>query len=150
MADSNINSLLNDLLIELHRSLAQYASEAWPWTTDRSEELQGAVLSVAEHQREDAGRLAHLLKSRGHYIDFGVYPHEYTSLHYVALEFLFSHLKANQQDLVRWIEETLPALQGDSEAETLVRQIVVSEREALQKLNAVTLPGGPQSIVWMK
>lgn len=150
MTQLKSNSLLNDLLIELHRSLIQYVAEAWPWSTDRADDLKAAALNVAEHQREDVGQLAHLLRERGHYIDFGMYPHEYTSLHYVALEYLFAQIKAHQADLVQWIESLLPDLQDDPEAEQLVQQIVSTQRAALQKLSAVELPGGPQATVWMK
>lgn len=150
MIESETNSILNDLLVELHRSLVQYAAEAWPWSTSDAQGVRSAVLSVAERQRQDASEVAFLLNERRQYLDFGVYSPSFTSLHYVALEFLFSQLKSSQQDLVQYIKSILPELRGDAEADQLVRKILQSEQEGLERLNAVELTGGPLATAWMK
>lgn len=152
MSNSNANLLLNDLLIELHRSLLQYLAEAWPWISEESSDLKGAVLNAAEHQREDVGRIVHFLRERNHPVDFGMYPAEYTSLHYVSLEFLLTQIRDHQQSLVQWIEvlQGDRALQVDAPALMLVREIAASERTALDRIQKVELPGGPKSVAWMK
>lgn len=144
------DSLLNDLLVEIHRSLVQYAAEAWPWSTDQASDLQGAVLSVAERQRQDVGRLVHFLMDRSAHVDFGLYPPEFTSLHYVAIEYLYGQLIENQRSLVRLLDHSIGNLSTDPDAQRLVSQIAISQREGLQKLLSVEVPGGPTGTVWMK
>lgn len=152
MSTSNANQLLNDLLIELHRSLLQYLAEAWPWISDDSRDLKAAVLNVVEHQREDVGKIVHLLNERRYPIDFGMYPAEYSSLHYVALEFALNRLQHHQRTLVNWIEglQSDPELQFDSQAQELVREIAASQRTGLERLEKVELPGGTKQVAWMK
>jgi len=150
MTDVNPNSLLNDLLIELHRSLIQYVAEAWPWTTQQDAELKQAVERVARRQQTDVAQLVQVLQDRGHTIDFGVYPHEYTSLHYVALEFLFNALKQSQQELTHWIQSLISKFPSDPQAEQIVRDIAASQELGLRELSALALLENSHSMSWMK
>jgi hypothetical protein len=150
MNSTSANSLLNDLLVEIHRSLVQYAAEAWPWSTGGAGELQAAILSLAERQRQDAGRIVHLLKERGEVIDFGMFPHAYTSLHYVALEYLAAMFLEGQRGLVRLLDDSVSRFHGDPEAQRLVSQIAISQREGLQRLLSAEIPGGAAASAWMK
>jgi hypothetical protein len=145
------NAILNDLLVELHRSLVQYAAESWLWSTEQAGELRAAVLSLAERQRQDTSRLVYFLMGRGHIIDFGMYPFEYTSLHYVALEYLYQQLLENQRALTEMAESCDLQLQAnDPHAAGLVRDIARSEREGLERLAATDVPGKGQAPAWMK
>lgn len=150
MTNSRLNSLLNDLLIELQNSLPQYIEEAWVWTADGDGELRQVVDQLAERHREGAARLVGLLQDRNHEIDFGTYPQEYTSLHYVALEYLLTSLKSSQQGLRDWIESLLPECASDPQAENVVREIAESQRLSVQALNGVKLAADPQAAAWMK
>jgi len=150
MTDSKINSLLNDVLIELHRSLVQYTAEAWPWSTSQDAESRQLVQQIALRQQAEVAELAQLLQARGWVIDFGVYPQDYTTLHYVALEFLLSYLKTNQGELADWLFSLLPEFTGDSDAETLVRKIATSERNAHHDLCGLKFPSGASEMAWMK
>ena len=150
MSTESTNRRLNDLLIELHRSLVQYTAEAWPWSQDENSDLQAAVLNIAERQRQDVGRLAKFLNNRRHRIDFGVYPHQYTSLHYVAIAYLQSQLIESQRSLTDLFESAVSLLDDDPEARELVAEIAASERQGLEKLAAVETPGGASATAWMK
>jgi len=150
MSDSHVNSLLNDLLIELHCSLVRYIGEAWPWSEKEDEELREMVQRIGERQEAGVARLVQILQQRSHDIDFGTYPQDYTSLHYVALEFLCSAMKTSQQNLSEWIWSLLPQLQNDPQAEQVVREIAESQRLTTQELNALKLPEHPQAVAWMK
>lgn len=141
---------LNELLVELHRSLLQYTSEAWPWSTTENESFKRTVLECAERQRRSVGLLAQFLRDRQWRIDFGMYPLEYTSLHYVAVEYLAQQLVSNQRELVEFIEAAAPGCVADYEALQLVQRIAADERAILDSLTAQKTGQESASAVWMK
>lgn len=93
------NDRLNDLLIDLGRSLLQYVGESWPWASEDEAAEGTAVERMVAEQRESVLQFAALLDDRGHRIAYGQYPSEYTSLHYVALDYLLDQLVDDQQYL---------------------------------------------------
>jgi hypothetical protein len=131
------NERLNDLLIDVGRSLLQYTSEAWPWASTEHEQMRDAVERMAGEQREIITALAELLADRGHAIDFGTYPTEYTSLHYVAIDFLLSQLVANQRSVLAACEAVARAAAEDDQAGALLQDIVLSERRHLEELQTI-------------
>lgn len=133
----NANERLNDLLIDVGRSLLQYTSECWPWVAGNEQPLQTALERMAAEQRDVVTALADLLAERGHAIDFGTYPTEYTSLHYVAADFLLTQLVGNQQDVLAECESVARATPSDDEARSLLDDIVVSERKHLDELRVL-------------
>ena len=52
------NFRLNDLLIDLGRSLVQYAGESWPWAPREEADEQAVVERIVAAQRESAHRVA--------------------------------------------------------------------------------------------
>jgi len=137
MADLISNHRLNDLLIDLGRSLLQYVGESWPWTGYDEADEQAAIDTLVAEQKASVQALAELLVAREHFIDPGSYPTEYTSLHYVALDYLLSQLVAEQRELV----EECAALSGeahdDPEAGPLLAQIADQAAAHLTRLEAL-------------
>lgn len=131
------NERLNDLLIDMGRSLLQYTSEASLWASSDEEDVEESVERMAAEQRDVVAALADLLAARGHAIDFGTYPTEYTSLHYVAIDFLLSQLVANQRSVLAQCEAIERAAAEDDEARSLLQDIVISERRHLEELQAI-------------
>ena len=95
MAESQNNSQLNFLLINLGRSLLQYVEECWPWSGNETHGNPLDALVIA--QKETIARLTDLLIQRRWNIDFGSYPTEYSDLHFVALDYLLLQLIENQE-----------------------------------------------------
>ena len=127
-------SALNDLLVRLNRSLLQYAGESWPWTDPESAGERAVVDSLVARQQAHVGRLAELLWGRYWNIDFGVYPAEYTDLHYVALDYLLTLLVASERDVLEEIERVLPLCIGDEEATRIVEGARNDQREIVEQL----------------
>lgn len=120
MADRINNERLNDALIDLGRSLLQYAGESWPWTSADEVGERAAVEKMVAEQRETVLQLAELLNERAHRITYGQYPSEYTSLHYVALDYLLDQLASQQQSLAEELSATAADLKSDEHAHAIV------------------------------
>lgn len=131
------NDRLNNLLIDVARSLLQYTSESSPWAAAGKHETQQTLDRMAAEQRDVVAALADLLAARGHAIDFGTYPTEYTSLHYVDVQFLLSQLIANQQSVVTECESVANSTPADDVANSLLSDIVTSERKHLAELKSL-------------
>jgi hypothetical protein len=140
MAHTHVNDEINDLVIELHRSLAQYTAESWPWTSSRDQPIKEAVMDLVARQRQDVAKLVEFLRGRRHRIDFGIYPHAYTGYHYVSLNYLFSKLIEHQQKLVDLLEEAAGRFSDDPEAAKIVGEVAASQREGMVRLLSVTPP----------
>jgi len=138
--------LLNDLLVELHRSLVQYVLEAWPWTEGSSEQVRGAVFTLGERQRQDAGELVKTLHALRYPIDFGMYPARFSRFHYVALDFLLNSLVEHQQALVQVFEKSVPLL-PDGPLKFLGNQIARSQRDGLTALKLAA--NAVSAVDWM-
>lgn len=149
MSTTTTNRQLNELLVDLHRSLIQYVLEAWLWSTPEAKELKGVVLSLAERQRQDAGKIATLLMNRHVVIDFGTYPSDFTRFNYVAVEFLYENLCLHQNTILQTLENALPDLKADSVAHDLINDILVSQKLGTEKLLSAQASNGGTLPAWM-
>lgn len=112
---------LNDLLIDIGRSLLQYVGESWPWTSAEESDERAAVERMVAEQRETVLQLAALLDARKHRITYGQYPSEYTSLHYVALDYLLEQLVDEQRTLAAELKSAAEEeAAGDADAQPVV------------------------------
>ena len=137
MTETVVHDRLNDLLVNLGRSLLQYTLEAGPWTVELDVcELRPVVERLATNQRHSVQRLAEFLDAAGAPVDFGIYPDEYTSLHYVSLNYLLQQLLAAQQSLVAECEQAARELAHDEEALALVQEILAGGQSAPAGLSA--------------
>lgn len=131
------NDRLNDVLIEAARSLLQYVGESWPWTSDEEADERATVERIVAEQRETVQRLAELLDARGHLINWGSYPSEYTSLHYVALDYLLDQLVAEQQSLEDTFAAAALEAHGDAEAEQFLTGAAAQAARHRRELEAL-------------
>lgn len=111
---------LNDLLIDLGRSLLQYVGESWPWTGEEDVSERTALERIVAEQRETVLQLAGVLDQRKHRISYGQYPSVYTSLHYVALDYLLDQLVAQQRDLAADLSSAANDADSDEEVHALL------------------------------
>jgi hypothetical protein len=139
MNASNGTAALNQLLIDLGRSLLQYVGECWPWT-GHTASVRKELLTLVERQQAGVRRLAELLLDRGTDIDFGTYPTEYTDLHYCALDFLLGELVKNASELLSDIEGTRLAVAGDAEAQSVLQSVANEQRAIVDSLKSIRSP----------
>lgn len=145
MAAITHDAKLNALLIDLGRSLLQYAAESSLWTREPLAEEQ--LLRLATIQRRHVSRLTELLASRGWPVEFGVYPTEYTDYHFVALEYLLPRMISAQAEMVAELDEAVHTCVDDPAAVDLLRDLLRGERAILEGLRSLKLsPLGPAVI----
>lgn len=134
MTANTHSSALNGALVRLNRSLLQYAGESWPWADAEAAGERAVIDSLVERQRKHVGRLADLLLDRHWAPDFGVYPTEYTDLHYVALEYLLSLLVASEKDVLEELDRAQLLCIGDDQATQLLEQARADQRDIVEQL----------------
>lgn len=134
MNQNSICSQINSLLIDTHRSLLQYANEAWPWAAEEDDSTQAKVKSLACQQEGLVTQFVEFLRERKQLVDFGVYPQEYTSLHFVALEYYLSRIEASQTALIGQLESAMGSVAGDQAAAQLVENSIKVNRQILNEL----------------
>lgn len=132
------NQRLNDLLIDLSRSLLQYAGEAWPWTAEGGPTAtRDAVMDLVRRQQDSARQIVDLLIERHHPIDFGIYPDEYSSLHYVSLDYLLGQLIVNEQAILEECDAVARDTKDDPDAGRVVLAVREHEQRALSELRGL-------------
>jgi hypothetical protein len=133
MNDRRLNDILNALLIDVGRSLLQYAVEAWPWMHNGEQKLRSEVDALAERQSQAAAAIADFLAKRNWPIDFGIYPVDYTDLNYVSLYYLLGEIAKNADVVTAGIQETRRQI-DDSEATDLLSRVEDEQRSIAARL----------------
>ncbi len=141
MPEDFVNAELNRLLVAVRRSLLQYMGECWPWTDPKHQEAQQRFVRLIGRQESGIANVVELLVRRGWIVDFGVYPTEFTDLHYVALDFLIARAVDNQRSVLAEVEAHVGACASDPEAFALVQHVAAVEREVLDELQAMQRTG---------
>ena len=134
MPERASSSVVNDVLVHLNRSLLQYAGESWPWSDSEAAGERAVIESLVARQQTHVARIVDLLLERYAGIDFGVYPTEYTDLHYVALDYLLTLLVAGEQDVLADIDRALPLCEGDEAAARILEDARADQREIVEQL----------------
>lgn len=138
MAVIEHNSKLNELVVDLGRSLLQYAAESSPWA--KTGAAADEIGRLAARQRESVGKLVDLLLSRGCNVDFGAYPTDYTDLHFLAWNYFVPKMRESQDALVTELDEAAHTCIDDAEAVVLLREILEEERSVTTALAALVTP----------
>lgn len=131
MAIIQHSAKLNSLLIDILRSLLQYAGESSLWIREGAEQFD----RLRQRQQLDAALLAQVLGERGWPVEAGAYPTEYTDLHYVSFDFLRQQIIVNQRQIVAELDEALHTCGSDDpEGMDVVRVVLASEQDILRDL----------------
>jgi hypothetical protein len=141
---SDTNETLNQVLIELGRSLLMYVQEAWPWTSKDGVAEQKEIAQLAQRRREHVADLVELLISREAAIEFGVYPVEFTDLHYIALDYLLTLLVESEQQVADCIAKAIRnSAAADPEASHVLEEILTGEKDTIARLQDLAKARSP-------
>lgn len=126
-------SQVNELLIAAGRSLLQYTAEAYPWSA-MQKDLREPILALARQQQESVRKLVHWLDDEGDVIDYGIYPVDYTSLHYVSVDFLKKYLIENQAQVVELATFECKTEDDETAHHQFLAEILTNEQAVLEGL----------------
>ncbi len=126
MAAITHNAKLNELLVDLARSLLQYAVESGLWSATGTQGTE--LVRLADRQQASVRALAELLIARGWTVDFGAYPTDYTDLHFLSTGYFLPHLLESQAALVAELDEAAHTCVDDPAAVELVNRLLTEER----------------------
>lgn len=134
MTSASTYAALNQLLIDLGRSLLQYVGECWPWAGTNTQDAQRKIEELVQIQKQQVAEIGQMLDEAELTVEKGTYPTEYTDLHYVALSYLLDQLVQNQKELVEETAQTLARCESDPDARRLVTEIQTTQQRILEEL----------------
>ncbi len=132
----SIDEQLNSVLIELNRSLLQYAYECWPYA-QAGDSAAAKLTELAAIQQTDVGVLVDVLLERQWPIDFGTYPTEYTALQYNSVPSIAGALHKSQQIAFAKLEEVIAACAEDAFVSEVLSQVRTNENAVLAELKNI-------------
>jgi hypothetical protein len=139
--DAQTYNRLQDIIRREGRSLLQYASESFPWTTTGADGRPAQLQEIAQDENEAVAELARLLvRHRLSPPYLGAYPMAFTSFNYLAFDRLLPLLVEHQRRGIPLIEADLREL-TDDESRAAVRHLLNVKTNNLKKLEALLLPG---------
>jgi hypothetical protein len=135
------NAKLNQILIELGRSLLQYVGHCSSWSSRTQATLEQEFPKLVAIQQGHVAQLSTLLTERRWPVDFGGFPATYTDLHFLSLSYLSKLILKNQQAIIAHLEQVQHELVEDLEVATLVEEVLSSERQLTARLQELTSAG---------
>ncbi len=127
---------LNQLLVQVHRGLLQYADLCWPWADDDESERRELLRHLAARQREGTRELVELLDRRGWAVDYGLFPAEFSDLNNVAVDQLWLRLIRAEQELQTELWKVRQVLVKDEDVVAVIDRCVAIEQEIMNQLQS--------------
>ncbi len=141
MAHVQHNAKLNQLLIDVGRSLLQYVGHCSSWSSRSDAALEQEFPKLVAVQQQHVAQLSGLLTERRWTIDFGGFPATFTDLHFLSLKYLLKLIIVNEKAVLVELEEASHTCVDDPEAAALIGEILVSERQIMDRLRSLATAG---------
>jgi len=134
VANSNSASVLNRLLVRLHRSLQMYLTQAAPWLNRGADKAALTLQNIVADQQRLAQLIADLLIARRIRPETGDFPIDFTDMNFLSIEFLSRELATHARSDVEWITRAVATLEDDAEAKSLAEEALGSAKAHLEQL----------------
>ncbi len=134
MIDLHTQQLLQDILRRESRSILAYVAEAYPWTTSTEEKTWAELQRLIAAEREAVASLGRFLVRRRippPYLP--PYPAHFTTLNFLALDFLLPRLVEQERRSIADLERDRAALK-DPAAQAEVDKLLALKRQHLARL----------------
>lgn len=139
MARIQHNSLLNHLVVDLNCSLLQFVGEVSPWTPIHANAARETLSRLLKQQQSHKEQLVELLTERRWPVEFGVYPADFTDLHFLSLKAMLPRIIENQNAIVAELDEAVHTCIDDGEALAILNTILTEERSITAELQALVI-----------
>jgi hypothetical protein len=133
------NAELNRLVVDLGCSLLQFVGEVSPWSPTNAVAARDTVLRLLEEQRQHVALLVGLLTERRWPVEFGVYPADFTDLHFLSLNAMLPRIIENQNAIVAELDETLRTCTGDAGAVEVLNTVLGGELAITEALKGIVI-----------
>jgi hypothetical protein len=132
--DGATAKLLGDLVRKEGRSLLQYISESFPWTAAKNHQALPVLFEMVREEQEGTAAIVRLLlKNRQRPPYLGAYPMSFTTINYMALDFLIPYLVDFERRRCAELGKDLAVL-SDEDARALVKSLLEMKERHLAGL----------------
>jgi hypothetical protein len=118
----------------LGHSLLQYVSQCEPWHAPAQDGLIESLKTYSDWQQTHCGWLELLIDSRRSQPDADFWPEHFATYNFCNMDYLLPKLIEDQSSLVATLDECLLNADSDTEARTLMDDIVAEEHQILERL----------------
>lgn len=137
MIDPATLATLHEIVRRESLSLLHYVGDAFPWTRDGGHAALARLRQIVDEDRRDtAGLVRYLQRRRATPPHFGSFPNWFTSINFVALDYLLPRVLDEQRQEVVALERDRTRL-TDDEARSQVEQLLERKRHRLQALETL-------------
>jgi rubrerythrin len=135
--DAGTRGLLEAILRREGRSLLQYVSESFPWTTPNEQEALACLQTMVREELQTTGTLSQFFARREHTVPYlGSFPASFTTINFVSLDHLLPLLAEAERQSLEQLERDLTRV-ADMEAKDLIQQMVEMKRRHLTTLKTL-------------
>lgn len=134
MIDSHTQEVLQDILRRESRSVLTYVAEAYPWTTANEEKALRDLQQLIAAEREAVACLGRFFIRKRIPLPFvPAYPIHFTTINFLALDFLLPRLIEQERRSIADLERDLAAVK-DPMAQAEVEKLLALKRRHLPQL----------------
>lgn len=146
MIDSHSQSLLQDILRRESRSVLMYVEEAYPWTTAAEQKALTELRQLIATERQAlAGLGRFLLRQRIPLPYLPSYPADFTTINFLALDYILPRLIDYEHRSIAELERDLPALKEPA-AHAEIEKLLALKRSSLARLETLVPAQEPASV----
>lgn len=127
-------AVLNRLRVIHNRSLPTYLSYAVPWSQAGGESAAETLALVANDHKTMVDRLGQLILENGGVTEPGSFPLEFTSLHFLSLDFLVQKLIESQQKTIQEIGDCVEQLRLSPSTQAVAQEALGEAKGHLESL----------------
>ncbi len=132
--DAATAAIMQNTVRQEGRSLLQYVGESFPWTTAKNHDTLPILANIVKEEQQGAAAVVQcLVKNRVRPPYLGAYPMSFTTINYMALDYLIPFLVDFEKRRINELERDIAIVTGD-DAPRLLQVILDMKRRHLASL----------------
>jgi hypothetical protein len=141
--DSQSQTLLQEVLRREGRSELMYVAEAYPWAAARGEAARAALQALTREESDALTALGRwLMRQRVPLPYLGAFPTGFTTINFLALDYLLPRLRDLQREAVARLERDAHAATSP-EARAQLESLLALKKRHLATLESLASPAPP-------